>query len=112
MNQYNKEFEPFGPEWKKEVMKLDKSTLIDDFLTPALKKNIQLEEDQNKLLSCSAIVENEQVELFFQFDDDEPISAMKCNGKKFTMEMIPIKNNFVTFTDGKKTMKLFVKHCN
>jgi len=53
MNQYNKEFEPFGPEWKKEVMKLDKSRLIDDFLTPALKKNIQLEENQNKLLSCS-----------------------------------------------------------
>tara|TARA_B110000858_G_C17627176_1_gene391792 strand:- start:200 stop:442 length:243 start_codon:yes stop_codon:yes gene_type:complete len=63
-------------------------------------------------VSCSAIVENEQVELFFQFDDDEPISAMKCNGKKFTMEIIPVKNNFVTFTDGKKTMKLFVKHCN
>jgi len=53
MNQYNKEFEPFGPEWKKEVMKLDKSILIDDFLTPALKKNIQLEEEQNKLLSCN-----------------------------------------------------------
>ena len=61
-------------------------------------------------VSCSAIVENEQVELFFKFDDDEPISAMKCNGKKFTMEMIPVKNNFVTFTDGEKTMKLFVKH--
>jgi hypothetical protein len=52
MNQYNKEFEPFGPEWKKEVMKLDKSRLIDDFLTPALKKNIELEEEQNKLLCC------------------------------------------------------------
>ena len=63
-------------------------------------------------VSCSAIVENEQVELFFQFDDDEPISAMKCNGNKFTMEMIAVENNFVTFTDGKKTMKLFVKHCN
>jgi len=63
-------------------------------------------------VSYSAIIENEQVALFFQFDDDEPIEAMKCNGKKFTMEMIPVKNNFITFTDGKKTMKLFVKHCN
>ena len=62
-------------------------------------------------VSGSAIVENEQIELFFQFDDDEPISAMRCNGNKFTMKMIPVKNNFVTFTDGKKTMKLFVKRC-
>jgi len=35
------------------MMKLNKSDLIDEFLTPALKNNIQLEEDQNKLLSCS-----------------------------------------------------------
>jgi hypothetical protein len=57
----------------------------------------------------SPIVENEQVVLYFQFDDEEPIEALKCNGKKFTMEILPVENNFVTFTDGKKTMKLFVR---
>ena len=57
-------------------------------------------------VSCSAIVENEQVELFFQFDNDEPISAMRCNGKKFKMEMIPVENSFVTFTDGKKNYEV------
>ena len=62
--------------------------------------------------SCySATIENKQVELFFQFDNEEPISAMKCNGNKFSIEMIPCENKFLTFTDGKKTMKLFVKHC-
>ena len=75
-------------------------------------KNTENEQCTIPSVSCSAIVENEQVELFFQFDDDEPISAMRCNGKKFTMEIIPVKNNFIRFTDGKKTMKLFVKHCN
>jgi hypothetical protein len=63
-------------------------------------------------VSCSAIIDNEQVSLFYQFDDDEPIEAMKGNGKKFTIEMMPVKNNSITFTDGKKTMKLFVKHSN
>lgn len=64
------------------------------------------------VVSGSAIVENEQVVLYFQFDDGEPIEALKCNGKKFTMEILPVENNFVTFTDGKKTMKLFVRHCH
>ncbi|MFM9825343.1 hypothetical protein [Flavobacterium sp.] len=63
-------------------------------------------------VSGSAIVENEHVVLYFQFDDGEPIEALKCNGEKFTMEILPVENNFVTFTDGKKTMKLFVRHCH
>ena len=76
-----------------------------------------LNEPQNQPLliadvSGSAIVENEQVVLYFQFDDGEPIEALKCNGNKFTMEILPVENNFVTFTDGKKTMKLFVRHCH
>jgi hypothetical protein len=81
------------------------------------KKAENLNEPQNSALniadvSGSAIVENEQVVLYFQFDDGEPIEALKCNGKKFTMEILPVENNFVTFTDGKKTMKLFVRHCH
>ena len=81
-----------------------------------MKKAENLNEPQNSALniadvSGSAIVENEQVVLYFQFDDGEPIEALKCNGKKFTMEILPMENNFVTFTDGKKTMKLFVRHC-
>ena len=63
-------------------------------------------------VSGSAIVENEQVVLYFQFDGGEPIEALKCNGKKFTMEILPVENNFVTFSDGKQTMKLFVGHCH
>jgi hypothetical protein len=62
-------------------------------------------------VSGSAVAENEQVVLYFQFDDGEPIEALKCNGKKFTMEILPVENNFVTFTDGKNTMKLFARHC-
>lgn len=82
-----------------------------------MKKAENLNEPQNSALniadvSGSAIVENEQVVLYFQFDDGEPIEALKCNGKKFTMEILPVENNFVTFTDGKKTMKLFVRHCH
>jgi hypothetical protein len=75
-------------------------------------KNRENEQCTIPSVSCSAIVENEQLALFFQFDDDEPVEVMKGNGKKFTMELIPVKNNLITFTDGKKTMKLFVKHCN
>lgn len=62
-------------------------------------------------VSGSAIVENEQVVLYFQFDDDEPIEAIKSNGKKFTLEMLPVNNNFIEFTDGKKRLRLSVKHC-
>jgi hypothetical protein len=61
-------------------------------------------------VSGSVIVENEQVVLYFQFNDDEPIEGLKCNGKKFTMEIHPVENNFVRFTDGKNTMKLFVRN--
>ena len=76
------------------------------------KKKREIEQCTIPSVSCSAMVENEQVALFFQFDNDEPKEAMKCNGKKFTMEMIPVENNSITFTDGEKTLKLFVKHCN
>jgi len=82
-----------------------------------MKKAENLNEPQNSALniadvSGSAIVENEQVVLYFQFDDGEPIEVLKGNGKKFTMEILPVENNFLTFTDGKKTMKLFARHCH
>lgn len=62
-------------------------------------------------VSSSAIVPNEQVALYFQFDDDEPIEGVKCNGKEFTMKMLPVENGFVEFTDGKKKFRMFVRHC-
>ena len=62
-------------------------------------------------VSSSAIVPNEQVALYFQFDDDEPIEGVKCNGKEFTMKMLPVENGFVEFTDGKKKFRMFVNHC-
>jgi hypothetical protein len=68
--------------------------------------------EQNlEFIKPNAIIENEQVVLYFQFDDNEPIEALKCNGNKFTMEILHIENSFVTFTDGEKTMKLFVRRC-
>jgi hypothetical protein len=45
----NEEFVPFGSEWKKEMMKIDKNTLIDELLTPALKINLKYEEELDKL---------------------------------------------------------------
>lgn len=62
--------------------------------------------------SSSAIIPNEQVVLYFQFDDDEPIEGIKCNGKEFTMKMLPVENGFVEFTDGKKKFRMFVRHCH
>ena len=62
-------------------------------------------------VSSSAIVPNEQVALYFQFDDDEPIEGVKCNGKEFTMKMLPVENEFIEFTDGKKKFRMFVRHC-
>ena len=62
-------------------------------------------------VSSSAIVPNEQVALYFQFDDDEPIESVKCNGKEFTMKMLPVENEFIEFTDGKKKFRMFVRHC-
>ena len=62
-------------------------------------------------VSSSAIVPNEQVALYFQFDDDEPIEDVKCNGKEFTMKMLPVENEFIEFTDGKKKFRMFVRHC-
>ncbi len=62
-------------------------------------------------ISSSAIVQNEQVALYFQFDDDEPIEGVKCNGNEFTMKMLPVENGFVEFTDGKKKFRMFVRHC-
>jgi hypothetical protein len=62
-------------------------------------------------VSSSAIVTNEQVALYFQFDNDEPIEGVKCNGKEFTMKMLPVENGFVEFTDGKKKFRMFVRHC-
>jgi len=44
-----KEFTPFNEEWKKEMMKLNKSDLIDEFLTPSLKKNIILEIQEQRI---------------------------------------------------------------
>ncbi len=69
---------------------------------------------ENKIadVSIGAVVENEQVALYFQFDDGEPIEAMRGNGKRFNIFIEPVENNFITFSDGKKTMKLFVKHCH
>ena len=63
-------------------------------------------------VSSSTIVQNEQVALYFQFDDDEPIEGIKCNGKEFTMKMLPMENEFVEFTDGKKKFRMFVSHCH
>jgi sucrose-6-phosphate hydrolase SacC (GH32 family) len=67
---------------------------------------------QQGAVSGSAIVENEQVVLYFQFDDDEPREAIKCNGKEFTLKMPPVENNFVEFTDGNKRFRLSVRHCH
>jgi len=63
-------------------------------------------------VSSSVIVPNEQVALYFQFDDDEPIEGVKCNGKEFTMKMLLMENGFVEFTDSKKKFRMFVRHCS
>ena len=76
-------------------------------------KNLKLGENSALNIgdvSSSAIVPNEQVTLYFQFDNDEPIEGVKCNGKEFTMKMLPVENGFVEFTDGKKKFKMFVRH--
>jgi hypothetical protein len=80
------------------------------------KENETLKLGENSALniadvSSSAIVPNEQVALYFQFDDDEPIEGVKCNGKEFTMKMLPVENGFVEFTDGNKKFRMFVRHC-
>ena len=62
-------------------------------------------------VSSSAILPNEQVALYFQFDDDEPIEGVKCNGKEFTMKILPVENGFIEFTDGKKKFRMFVRRC-
>ena len=74
----------------------------------------ELEAQGNGVLadvSGSAIVDNEHVALYFQFDD-EPIEGIKCNGKEFTLKMLPVENGFVEFTDGKKRLRLSVRHCH
>ena len=60
----------------------------------------------------SAIVSNKQIALYFQFDDDEPLESMKCNGKEFTIKILPMENGCVEFTDGKKKFKMFARHCS
>lgn len=60
-------------------------------------------------VSGSAIVQNEHVALYFQFDDDEPIEGVKYNGNEFTMKILPVENGFVEFTDGKKKFRMFVR---
>jgi hypothetical protein len=81
------------------------------------KENETLKLGENSALniadvSSSAIVPNEQVALYFQFDDDEPIEGVKCNGKEFTMKMLRVENGFVEFTDGNKKFRMFVRHCH
>jgi len=49
MNNNDNEFIPFGEEWKKEMMKLNKSDLIDEFLTPSLKRNLILEIQEERI---------------------------------------------------------------
>lgn len=56
-------------------------------------------------------IDNSQVALFFQFDNDNAIEGIKCNGKEFTLKMIPVENGFIEFTDGTKRFRLFVRHC-
>lgn len=73
------------------------------------KENETLKLGESTVLN--AIVINEQVALYFQFDNGEPIEGVKCNGKEFTMKMLPVENGFVEFTDGKKKFRMFVRHC-
>lgn len=54
-------------------------------------------------------LQNEQLALYFQFDDDKPIESIKCNGKEFTLKMSPDKNSFIIFTDGNKKFKMFIR---
>ena len=62
-------------------------------------------------VSNSIIIQNEQIALYFQFDEDAPIEGVKSNGKEFTIKMLPVENGFVEFTDGKKKFRMFVRHC-
>lgn len=81
------------------------------------KKNKTFKLGENSELNTSDIssidvVQNEQVALYFQFDDDEPIEGLKCNGKEFTMKTLTVENGFIEFSDGKKRFRMFVRHCN
>ena len=77
-------------------------------------ENSFIQKDDNDSIvdfSHSAIVPNEQIVLYFQFDNDEPIECIKGNGKEFTLKMLPVENSFVQFTDGKKKFRMFIRHC-
>jgi hypothetical protein len=58
------------------------------------------------------IIENKEPILFIQFDDDEPIEAIKViNGSTdtFKIEMLPTENSYVEFKSGSKKFKMFLK---
>ena len=61
------------------------------------------------------IKENKELKLFIQFDDDEPLEAIKVingNNDKFVLEMLPAENSYVEFKSGGKKFKMFLKKVN
>jgi hypothetical protein len=93
-----------------------KLKLITFYLKQMELETENLNKTQNKPLltgdvNKNAFLPNEQVVLYFQFDDNEPIESVKCNGKEFTLKMLPGKGGFVEFTDGKNKFRMFVRQC-